>query len=62
MKRRTAVVVMPGARMRAGAAVDLQGHGLGLAHQGEFGGGLDHPAAVDDRRAVDEGHVSRGLR
>jgi hypothetical protein len=48
---RTSPVVIPGLQDAGGAAVDLQGHGLGLGHQGELGRRLDHPAAVDDRAA-----------
>ena len=40
-----------------GAAVHLQRHRLGLGQEGQFGGGFDHAAAVNDGAGVDQGDV-----
>ena len=51
----------PRSQDASSTAVDLQGHGLGLGHQSQFGQRLDRPATVHHRGAVQQGEVRRGL-
>ena len=44
-----------------GAALHLQGHFLGLAHQAKLGGRFEHPTAVDYAGTVDQLDRRRGL-
>jgi hypothetical protein len=43
-----------------GPAMDVQGDGLGVAHQGQFGRRLAGPAAVDHRGRVERPQRRRG--